>query len=221
MNNILKISFVGDTSFTGIFYDKLLEGEEIFNLNILNQIKSTDYFICNLEGPATNKVNYLRSDINVVNPPNSIDYLKKRSINIFNLANNHVFDCGFEGFQDTLERLVSLDLLYFGAGKNIAEASKILYLKKNNIIVSLIGIGQNEGLLAGKNSEGIFSVNYFNLLKEKVYEASNNSDWVIVNYHGGEEYTLYPSPEKRKFLNKIASINGVNIKNGESNGFTN
>jgi poly-gamma-glutamate synthesis protein (capsule biosynthesis protein) len=211
LKNNLKISFAGDLSLSGIFHEKILKNKEIFDAALLNQIKSVDYFVCNFEGAATNKQNLIKKGIVVKSPPNSIEYLKSRSINIFNLANNHIFDCGLEGFVDTKSSIDNLGLFSFGAGMNITEASKILYLKKDNLTISLIGIAQHEGFTADQKSEGVFSEKYFEKLKHNIHEANQKSDWVVVNYHGMEEYTLYPSPQKRKRLKRIANIDGVNI----------
>ena len=196
----MKLIFTGDLSCTGKFRDAIISDKEVFSKEVLSFLDESDYVICNFEGPATKLDNFFRTDCDVRSPENSIDYFYDRNIRVFNLANNHIFDCGFEGFNETKEKIFNKKGVFFGAGKNLEEASKIQYLTNKNTKISLIGICHQEGLVANKNSPGIFcDINEIEI-KNKIQEAKNNSDWVVVNYHGGEEYTRYPMPKRRSKL---------------------
>ena len=202
------INFTGDISLTGIFYDKVSINSEIFDNKIRIILSNSDYNLCNLEGPTISNKNISKADINIISPANSIKYLRERGFNIYNLANNHIFDFGIEGFLNTRDAILKERCQYFGAGENIKEASKILYIKKNNIVVSVIGLCHKEGLIAGENTPGIFCDEYFDVVKEKVKEAKKESNFVILNYHGGEEYTIIPRPKRRKFLKRLIDVGG-------------
>jgi len=203
MENI-KLNFTGDLSLTGIFYNKVANNEQIFDNNVISLLTNCDFNICNFEGPATNEKVIFSPDANVVSPYNSIHYLKQKGFNVFNLANNHTFDSGFKGFTDTKSSIIKESCLYFGAGDDIQDASNIVYLKKNDITISLLGIcGKGAALMADKNSPGVFFDKYIDVLKRKIREARSNSDFVILNYHGGEEYITIPMPKRRRFLKKL------------------
>ncbi|TCO09174.1 CapA family protein [Natronoflexus pectinivorans] len=206
-NNSLNISFTGDLSVTGIFHQKISDNKEIFTDEIKKLLSKKDYVICNLEGATTDAC----QNIVVKSPGNTINYLSNRNIRVFNLANNHIFDCGINGFSDTVNKIEEYNSFYFGAGKNIHEASNIVYLKNNYVIVALIGICDHSIKNASKSSEGVFSSRTFSLIKDKVIEAKQKADYVVLNFHGGEEYTIYPSPEKRSYLKKLSSINELDI----------
>jgi len=202
MENI-KLNFTGDLSLTGIFYNKVTNNEQIFDNNIISILSNSDFNLCNFEGPATNGKVIFSPNVNVVSPYNSINYLKQKGFNVFNLANNHTFDCGFKGFMDTKSNIIKESCLYFGAGDDIQEASNIVYIKKNDVTVSLLGICGEGVLIADKNSPGVFFDKYIDILQRKIREARSNSDFVILNYHGGEEYTTIPMPKRRRFLKKL------------------
>ena len=198
--------FTGDLSITGIFQQKIIENKEIFDVTIKNILKKNDILVCNLEGPVTQKPNLLRKDIRVVSPIGGIKYLTERNFNIFNLGNNHIFDCGLEGFLDTIELINSHNAKYFGAGTNIEDASKPLYVKKDNLKFALISVSHLEGLIASKKAPGVFYFKKYSLLKKRISEARHNADWVILNFHGGEEYTTIPMPLRRKILHKLTKL---------------
>ena len=202
--------FTGDLSITGSFKKRFDEGEELFDKELIDLFSSQDFVICNFEGAATNHQSVLRPQVDVRSPKNSIPYLSKRNFNVFNLANNHVFDCGTEGFSDTRNAIIENGGKYFGAGENIGEASKIVFLKNKGITLALIGICHREGLIAEEYGAGIFCDEKSDLIREKIKEAKKKADWVILNYHGGEEFTTVPMPRRRKLLHKIADF-GANI----------
>jgi poly-gamma-glutamate synthesis protein (capsule biosynthesis protein) len=201
-----NIIFTGDLSLTGVFNSIIKEKGEIFNDDIIKTLANSSFTVCNFEGPATQELNYLRSDTCVVSPIESIKYLKDRNFNVFNLANNHTFDCGVKGFKDTIDNIQNNSAYYFGAGHDIIEASRILYLKKNNIRLALIGICHPEGMLASSQNPGVFCIKDYSIIKRKLKEARKNADWSILCYHGGEEYTTIPMPQRRKLLHKIAKL---------------
>jgi len=206
----MKLVFTGDLSCTGIFRESILLGQEIFSESILSFIKSADSVICNFEGAATDLPNLYRTDLDVRSPKKTIQYFTERNIFIYNLANNHIFDCGEDGFVDTRNKILSEKGIYFGAGQDIKEASNPQYLIKDDVKIALIGICHEEGLIAKEKEPGIFCDKSDMIIKKKINEAKKNSNWVILNYHGGEEYTRYPMPKRRQKLFKYLEY-GVDV----------
>ena len=206
MHNV-KINFTGDISFTGSFKQKVTKNIEIFDTEIKKIFSDADLNIINLEGPTTDNTNFFRNGGKVVSPYCSIEYLTKRNIRNFNLANNHTFDNGISGFRDTKKGIEENGGSFFGAGENIEEASKPLLLRRNGIKIAMIGVAHKEGMLASKKSSGVFcsKSNLFKI-KKLLKELKNKNDWVILNYHGGEEYTTIPMPSRKRFLRKLSKF---------------
>jgi len=211
MQNHIKISFVGDLSISGLFFNKVSLNKEIFDIKLLQTISDNDFFVCNFEGPAIDKVDSIPSNQKLKSPENSISYLEKRGINVFNLANNHIFDYGQEGLKKTTRAIEKLELDFFGAGEEISRAQEIRYLEKNGVTCALIGITDSTKIKAGTGNPGCFSPDSFYKIENCVNQAAQKADWVILNYHGGEEFTLYPSPHKRKFIKTLCTIDKLNI----------
>jgi len=207
---MLRINFTGDISFTGVFAEKVANNAEIFSNDIKRYVLSSDFNVCNFEGAATDRKNVLGREFDVKSPLNSVEYLKKRGFYVFGCANNHIFDSGRKGWEDTRRSILEQKCKFFGAGENIEEASDIIYLEKNNIKVALIGVCHKEGMIADARRAGVFCDRETDLLIKKVKEARENANWVILNYHGGGEYTTFPMPRKRKLLKNFIKY-GVDI----------
>lgn len=197
---MLEIGFLGDTSFSGIFSETSIERNFHDCYKLRSQLLNNHYNVVNLEGPLTNKPISKKVGIGLRSLPSNLNTLTDLNVKVFNLANNHIMDSGPEGLNDTLSYLSNANLSYFGAGMNLDEASRYISLEKNGIKVAIIGVCHNEGIIAQENSPGIFGEKHISLIRTKIKEAQKSHDWVIVNYHGGEEFTYFPMPRRRKQL---------------------
>lgn len=61
---------------------------------IINFLSSADYVVPNVEGPLTGGDIKSSRPLNHASHPDSVAWLNKIGSNIWNLANNHVTDCG-------------------------------------------------------------------------------------------------------------------------------
>ena len=207
MTETVNIAFVGDVSLTGVYRESVIHNREIFSDQLINRFEGYDYVISNLEGPTTDTDNYLRNNGLVVSPKCGIDYLAERNFKIFNLANNHLFDNGLDGFLDTKQELVKNNCSFFGGGETIDEASKTLFIERGDVRFALVGVCHKEGLIADKSKPGIYCIDHnFKKIQDQLTEAKANADWVILNYHGGEEFSTIPQPNRRRLLHRLAKL---------------
>lgn len=73
-----------------------------------------------------------------------VQLLSEFGADIVSLANNHTYDYGEIGLLDTMSYLNEAGIPYVGAGKNIDEASKIVYYVVNGRKVAIISATQIE-----------------------------------------------------------------------------
>lgn len=206
----MVLTFTGDLSITGSFIEKIEKNEEIFSTKILSELNNSNYVIANLEGPVTKISPQYSTKVKFKSPINSITYLSSRNIKLFNLANNHILDCKSKGLIDTIKNIKNNNCKYFGAGNNLAEATKTCILKDGNLEIALIGFTVKS--VNDKNEDTkVCTTQHLNTIKKNIYSLKNKVDYIVLNYHGGEEFTNYPSPTKRRFLRKLSKIKGVDI----------
>jgi poly-gamma-glutamate synthesis protein (capsule biosynthesis protein) len=206
MQDDLRILFTGDLSITGVFRLRVERGEEIFDQALLDLFSSHDFTVVNLEGPATARKNVFRPDIDVTNPTNTISYLVDRNIKIFNCANNHIFDCDAGGFTDTVQAIEAAGGWYFGAGADVAEASRPLRLSHTVRSVALVGVCNHTDRVATSREPGTFHDSSIAQVSEAIRRAAAESDYTVLNYHAGEEYTTVPMPSRRRRMLKFAEL---------------
>ncbi len=117
-----------------------------------------------------------------------VDYT---GFDIVSLANNHSLDYGKTAFLDTLTHLDEMDVDYIGAGKDLAEAEKILYKEVNGLKLAVIGVSRLIPYgywYAKEDRPGVFGTYYPERPNEVIAEARKNADYVIVYAHWGIMY---------------------------------
>ena len=117
----VTISFAGDCtlgSFKGS--DNLFEsywqfGAEYYLGNVKQIFSADDITFVNLEGPlTTNPQELLDKQFPMRGEPKYVEILKAGSVEICNLSNNHIYDCGQIGFQDTVDLLTANNIKFCG-----------------------------------------------------------------------------------------------------------
>ncbi len=196
----VKLLFAGDISFAE-GYDNMgrlaARGGEIssvFSEETLSIMREADIFMVNNEftyttrgTPSPGKQYTLRSN------PDNVRYLFDMGVDIVALANNHTYDYGEVSLTDTLDTLESVEMPYVGAGRNISEAIKPTYFIANDLKIAIINATQIEKLDypdtpgATEDSPGTFRCWFNDRVLDVIREAKNNSDYVVVYVHWGNE----------------------------------
>ena len=208
----MTIGFVGDICLGNDFNEKYSPVNAMDD-SLLEEMVNVDIMVANSEvvfsdrGEETKwKLFHMRSR------PENISYLQQMGIDLLTLANNHVYDYGLEGLEDTLKTIDEAGIKRTGAGKNYQEASKPAVFNVNGLKIAFISGCSSEFPLqkptarATENHEGIMSGYFFgNKLVREIKKAKENNDYVFVFMHWGIENTTLLTPwqriNARKFIN--------------------
>ena len=201
------IGFSGDVSFSAFFKDAYKD-ENLLAPEILSFFEGNDANIINQESPITeckitNKKRLShRCDVEV------IKFFQNTIPNVVvSLANNHMLDYGRIGVIDSCENLEKHNCPYIGIGRNQSEASKYIVVG-DDIKVGVISIEYKKFRPHGEKWAAPFCEVDLDVLEEKIklMKQKEKVNWVVVVYHGGEEFLNCPLPFNRKLLHKIANL---------------
>ena len=150
---------------------------------------------------------------NLYSPPESVNALKYLNFRIVSLGNNHINDFGEEGITKTKKILKENGILSFGAGKNLKEANKEVFVNANGLEVVFLGYTTDEmhvrSIIATSNTAGCV---FYDIKKigEDIERVKQKSDVICVSLHWGYEYYHYPSPHAVNLAHQIIEA-GANI----------
>lgn len=161
-------------------------------------VERVDYAIVNLESPIVTRdaAPIVKTGPNLKCNANVIPALQYAGFNCVTLANNHFFDYGEIGVEDTLHLCENANIDYVGGGRNLNEAKKTLYKKIDNKIVAIINRCENEWSIATEDKGGSAPMNVIETYYA-IQEAKNEADYVVLILHGGIENYRLPTPQMK------------------------
>ena len=185
----VTISYAGDCTIGGYkgqgtantyseYFNKY--GGNYFLDGVRDVFEQDDITFINLEGPLTDGEATAVKKFPIKCPSEHIEVLKNSSIEVCNLSNNHIYDCGTRGFNDTIQILEDNNIGYCGEG--FVNRQKIKGI--NIAFLGYQGWTADESLLA-------------KIEKDITYEKEV-SDIVIVMFHWGIEREYFSNETQEK-----------------------
>ncbi len=205
-----SIVFTGDIGFDR-YMDRKWEDDTLLSQDILDFFNNSNHVCANVEGALfngedNNKRGIFFHSMNI----DASKFLNKINADIWSIGNNHIMDAGKDGLLSTQSLASKYGYKTLGAGEDINEASKPLYLNEAGGIGIICVSYQAECIPASKDSPGIFRWNDMELIGKRINEIKSKCRWCIVISHGGEEFASLPSPYTRdrylKYLEMGADI---------------
>lgn len=200
----MKITICGDLSPQGV--NEVFEKGDIKTLfnDVPEVFKDSDKVIVNLEVALTNSDYKIEKfGPNIKATPNCAKVLKEAGFTDCLLANNHIFDFGLEGLNDTIKVLEEEGFGYTGIGENYEDARKNMIIEKDGKKVAVINVCEHEYSYALKDRIGTRGIDWFDTMVD-ISNAKKENDFVVVVFHGGKEMCYYPSPRLRKMCQSMA-----------------
>ncbi|MFW6016865.1 MAG: CapA family protein, partial [bacterium] len=204
----MKIVALGDVFLGGdLFYKD--DDWDILSKGIIDIFEKADLRIANLEGPLIS--DFSKKNIPMPNkllqgcPEEMVKWLTKYNINYVSLANNHMFDYGKKGLNNTIKILQDNNIKYSGAGNDMSEARKPAIFNLENKKISIHSYTEyNKPYLkqivpATENTYGVMPLD-LKLMEEDINKFK--SDINIVFIHWGREHMYYPHPEEQVKIGK-------------------
>jgi len=168
--------------------------------NVKEIFKSKDILFGNLETVLSNKGKAIEKAVYLHSPPQqNVKYLKSVGFDVLNIANNHIFDLGVEGFNETLDILRKNNLTFIGASNKAGKNCVIL--EKKGIKFGFLGYAQG-GFSLPEKSIRINKIEAADIIKDIEY-INPQCEFVIISLHWGTENVFYPSPKQINFAHKL------------------
>lgn len=141
--------------------------------------------------------------------PEALEVLRVLGIDAVNLANNHIFDYGLEALRDTTDALENLGVGFFGAGRDLAEASAPWVLDSVGGRVAALGFSWTHEWVqqvtaATDSAPGVNPLRIEHVLEsiDRV-KREHQPRVVVVSLHWGEGMSRYPRPDSVRLARRM------------------
>ncbi len=197
----VTFDFTGDISFaenvaTTTFMDSQLNGiTDCISAPLLDEMVGSNVLIVNNEFAYTTRGTPIEGKTYTFRAnPSTLGNMYAIGVDAVNVANNHVYDFGYDGMIDTLDTLEKVNMPYIGAGYNLNEAMRPIYYIVGGKKIAVCSATQIERSTnytkeATENSPGVLKCLHDELFCEEIALAKKNADEVIVVCHWGTEGT--------------------------------
>ncbi len=194
------ITFVGDTAFADNYYamqginERGIGLEGIIDTEVIDYLNESGLAIANSEfvlGTGNTPMN--GKAYTFYGQPDNAKYFTELGVDLVTLANNHVYDYGYDDFITTLETFDSIGIDRIGAGVNEQEASESISYNINGYKVTFVNANRSEKYIltpeAKEDSPGVFRCYNPDGFIDLISIAKESSDIVIALIHWGLEYS--------------------------------
>ncbi len=174
-------------------------------------LADADLTFANLESPISSGGQRLADkDVTFRGNPAALSGMTAAGIDFVSLANNHIFDYGFEAYQDTVSRLDRAGVKHAGAGANIESAFDATIIDTTNSTkVGFLAYSEIVPMwfVPADGKYGIASARLNpKLVEAKVIETKRDTDFVIVSIHWGQEYNYKLLREQNALAKKLIDL---------------
>ena len=187
----VTLMFAGDVTLSDHF-EEVVGTDYTRPFAAMKEYQQADLAMVNLENPLTKATLAMPGkQFNFKANPDAVKVLTSGGVDLVNLANNHTMDFEADGLKETLATLDAAGIQYMGAGKDLTEARrpKIVDVKGQRIAY-LSYWGEEYG--AEANKAGVNSIKE-ERIAEDIKAIRDQVDWVVVNFHWGQELAEVPA----------------------------
>jgi Bacterial capsule synthesis protein PGA_cap len=145
-------------------------------------------------------------------PPEAAAALQRAGVDLVSFANNHVFDQGRPGFEETIRRLDALRLRYVGVGPS-GRADGPVTFDVGGLRIAFLGYAHffNQDGNACPSAKPCLQASQLDRAAavEAVRRAAADADAVVVSLHWGDEYATQPRAEDVDLARRLADAGAL------------
>src|SRR5512142_2481736 len=184
---------------------------------IADLLAASDVTFANLETPVAPRSGQGSRSFVFNAPPAAVRALRHAGVSLVSVANNHMFDQGRPGFEETLAQLEEVGMPYIGAGPEGEEAGPRV-LDVNGLRIAFLAyarfFNQSGNDCPPKVARSPRTCRKASLLDPEravsdVQSAARSADAVVVSLHWGEEYQAQPRQEDVALAHRLADAGAV------------
>lgn len=183
---------------------------------VADLLGASDLTFANLETPVAPRAGHGTKSFVFNAPPTVPVALRRAGVKLVSVANNHAFDQGRKGFEETLAEVAAAGLLEVGAGEEGREAGP-RFVEVNGLRLAFLGYAQffnqdgNACPAATKGGPPCLRASVLDPDRavEDVRRAAAAADAVVVSLHWGEEYHQSPREEDVLLAHRLAEAGAL------------
>jgi poly-gamma-glutamate capsule biosynthesis protein CapA/YwtB (metallophosphatase superfamily) len=172
---------------------------------------SADARFVNLESQLSDQNGLTQSPLHrliFTGPPGGADVLSRAQVSLVSTANNHAWDYGKRALLETIENLERARVGFAGTGRDVEQAYRPVVLRVKGRSIALFAVTHvwNQPPFDAHEGKDFVAWANVNKLRAGIQRARREHDFVLLSYHGGEEYVDAPVDRTRRFVKSMMAL---------------
>lgn len=205
----VSIAVTGDVMFARNMAGVLSMDSSPFS-GVSDVTSNVDLLLINFENAATTSSDALKGDVPLKCDPSYVPLARANNVTVAGLANNHVYDYGHTGMEDTIKYLKDANITPLGAGNSEDEAHQAVVKEVNGRKITILNYMDSENfaeypyeVLPYANGSNPGYSAYDSADAQKQIAENNDSDLIIAYMHFGNEYSVSPNDNQVKIAHEL------------------
>lgn len=202
----VSILVLGDINLGRMVGQVLLKGKIDYPFEKFDNVLTRGEIIfANLECPVTDQhgeTQNPKSNIVFCAPPEAAKTLRNSGISVVSTANNHAYDYGRKGIRETIQFLNQDSIPFIGTVSDSGSGFTPVILDRHNIRIGFLAYTQTVNIRGAW--AGMISLFDSARVQREIDTLKTKVDFVIVSYHGGDEYKDVPGKSAEGHFRFIA-----------------
>jgi len=203
----VRLIAFGDINLGRTVGKTLLKGDTLYPFRKLaDTLAAYDVVFANLESSLSDQDGETEDPHNnyvFTGPPSGAWSLRKGGVTVVATANNHALDYGMHGQRETLANLDAAGIVHAGSGRTAAETYEPALFSVNGVRIALFACAGLMNIRPPK-WDTLVAFSDTSRLFPRIRAWRDSVDFVILSYHGGEEYSDRPSAATVAFTRAAA-----------------
>ena len=186
--------------------------------SIADLLSQPDLTFANLETPIAPQASRGSRAFVFDAPPAVISALQRAGVDLVSVANNHAFDQGRPGFEETLRSLDAAGMTYLGAGP-APHAAGPVRIERDGLKLAFLGytygLNQDGNACPPARAGAPVCLQAAEIDRDSIVEdvrvAASGADAVVVSLHWGVEYEQQPRAQDVELAHRIADAGALVI----------
>lgn len=182
------------------------KGKALFS-NLSEYLEDSDMAVANLEAPVISgpPTPIKKAGPSIYTSEATVAVLKQVGFTVLTVANNHFFDQGQKGVDDTMDTCNKYGIYTVGGGKTYKQARKTTIIKCKDKSIAIINSCEHEFSIANERHGGSNQLDLISM-QEDISTARNDVDYVLLIIHGGVEHYQYPTPRMKRWYRHFIDL---------------
>ncbi len=215
-SDYVSFLFAGDVcleedGFVLDYYDEVGQDlNQCVDPNLQRRMAAADIFMLNHEytisarGSRLDKYYTFRAD------PSRMHILQELSVDLVSLANNHIYDYGYDAFADTIALLDQAGIRHVGGGLNQSAAEEVVYYTVKGVTIGVVSASRAEKYVITPKAEGdnpgVFWMYDETRLLEVAADAATRCDYLVAYLHWGTEDSKYFENYQHRIAEELENV---------------